>query len=157
MTDRSTGLLGRLFPRTIDKDFPGSRAALWLLGAYVGLKLIMSFNSIFNSAKVAQGADGIPLDSYGPAAAREVLLLFSLTALGQLALVLVALAALVRCRGMVPFVTLVLLGEAVGRRLIVYSYATVPADNLSAGFAINIGLIALLAIALVLSVIGRRD
>ena len=96
-------MLDRLFPRQVDNRFDGHRAALWLMGLLVALKLVVSLNSIFNTASVAQGADGIPLDSYGVAAAREVLTLFALTALGQLALALVALAALIRWRALVPF------------------------------------------------------
>ena len=43
-------MLDRLFPRQADNRFPGHRAALWLLGVYVALKLVMSSNSIFNAA-----------------------------------------------------------------------------------------------------------
>src|SRR5687767_2341732 len=100
-------MLTRLFPRVADNRFEGHRAALWLLGLLIALKLVIGLNSIFNTASVASGADGIPLDSYGAAAAREVLLLFALLALGHLALTLVALAALIRWRALVPFVYLV--------------------------------------------------
>ena len=83
----------------------------------------MSLNSIFNTESVAVGADGIPLASFGPEAARQVLLLFALLALGQLAIALVALTALIRYRALVPFVYLVLLGEQLARRLIAQNYA----------------------------------
>lgn len=146
-------MLSRLFPRQVDNRFGGHRAALWLLGLYIVLKLAMSLNSILNTADVASGADGIPLDSFPPAATREVLTLFALTGLGQLGLALIALAALIRYRGLVPFIYLVLLGEAVARRVIVQSYALVRTDSASVAFAINIALLGLLAVGLLLSLI----
>ena len=56
-------MLERLFPRQADNGFEGHRAALWLLGLLIALKLAMSLNSIFNTESVAAGADGIPLAS----------------------------------------------------------------------------------------------
>lgn len=149
-------MIERLFPRQVDNRFAGRRAALWLLGLYIALKLAMSFNSIFNTAEVADGADGIPLDSFGPDAAREVLTLFALTGLGQLALAVVALAALIRYRALVPFIYLVLLGEALARRAIVQAYAATRTEAGSAGLYINLGLLVLLATGLVLSLIAKR-
>ena len=150
-------MLNRLFPRQVDNSFAGFRAALWLLGLFVALKLAMGFNSIFNTASVAGGADGIPLESFGPAAAREVLLLFALTSLGQLVLAVIALTILIRYRAMVPFIYLMLLVEMLARRFIVQSYEVARTASNSAGWYINIGLLALLALGLVLSLIPVRQ
>ena len=65
-------MLSRIFPPQADNRFAGQGAALWLLGLYIALKLVMSLNSIFNTEAVAVGADHIPIGSYGAAAAREV-------------------------------------------------------------------------------------
>jgi hypothetical protein len=144
-------ILNRLFPKQVDNRFDGYRAALWLLGLYVALKLAMGVNSILNTASVAAGADGIPLASFGLAAAREVLMLFALTSLGQLVLAIVALTVLIRYRAMVPFIYLVLIGEQLARRLIVESYEVARPDSTPVGWYINMGLIALLTIGLMLS------
>ena len=148
-------MLARLFPAHADNSFEGRRAALWLLGLFVALKLAMGLNSIFDTAAVAQGADGIPLDSFGAEAARAVLMLFALTALGQLVLALVALAALVRYRALVPAVYLLLLAEQVARRLVVQGYA-VPRTGSDAGWYVSHGLLALLAAGLALSLLKAR-
>ena len=148
-------MIGRLFPAQIDNRLPGHRAALWLLGVYIALKLVMSINSILNTAAVASGADGIPLASFGPDAARMVLLLFALTALGQLALALLGILALVRYKAMVPLVLALLLAEHLARRLIVSSYATGNAPGSPIGFYINLGLGTLLGLALILSLVAR--
>jgi hypothetical protein len=141
-------MLSRLLPSQADNRFEGHRAALWLLGLFIALKIVMGVNSIFNTEAVAAGADGIPLDSYGPAAARQVLNLFALTALGQLTLALVGLMVLVRYRSLVPLLFLVFLGEQIARRLIVQGFAIVRTDGGSVGLYINLGLMALLALGL---------
>lgn len=157
MPEGQASVLDRLFPRQVDNRFGGYRAALWLLGLFIALKLLMSVNSIFNTASVAAGADGLPLDSFGPAAARAVLMLFALMMLAQLALTLIALTALIRYRAMVPFIYLVLLGEQIARRLIVDSYAVPPAGGASAALYVSYGLLALLTLGLVLSLIPVRQ
>jgi hypothetical protein len=147
--------LNRLFPRQIDNRFDGHRAALWLLGLFIALKLAMSVNSIVNTATVAAGADGLPLDSYGPAAARAVLMLFALMSLGQLTLALIALAILIRYRAMVPFIYLVLLGEQLARRFVVQSYAVPRTESTAVGGYVNLGLLALLTLGFILSLQRR--
>ena len=149
-------MLSRLFPKQADNRFDGLRTALWLLGLLVALKLVMSLNSILNTAAVAQGADGIPLDSFGPAAARAVLMLFALMSLGQLMLALAALAALIRWRALVPFIYLLLIGEHLARRLIVQNYAVARTQSMPAGAYVNYALLGFLALGLVLSLVQAR-
>lgn len=149
-------LLRRLLPPQIDNRLDGRPAALWLLGLFVALKLLMSVNSILNTESVAVGADGFPLDSFGPAAARAVLMLFALMSLGQLALGMVALTALVRYRAMVPLVYLMLVAEHLARRFIVSSYAVPRTGSTPIGWYVNMGLLALLSVGLVLSLIPPR-
>ena len=58
MPERRRSLLARLFPRQADNRFDGHRAALWLLGLFVALKLVVGLNSILDTEAVAAGADG---------------------------------------------------------------------------------------------------
>ena len=149
-------MLDRLLPSQADNRFEGHRAALWLLGLFIALKIVMGVNSIFNTESVAVGADGIPLDSYGPAAARDVLTLFALTSLGQLMLALIGLTVLVRYRSLVPLVFAAFLGEQLARRLIVQSYAVARTESGSISLYINLGLMAVLTMGLLLSLLPRR-
>lgn len=149
-------MLNRIFPGQADNTFGGHRAALWLLGLFIALKLVMSVNSILNTASVAIGGDGLPLDSYGPAAARAVLMLFALTALGQLTITVFALTTLIRYRAMVPFIYLVLLSEQLARRFIVDSYAVLRTEGAPVGWYVNFALLALLTLGLVLSLTPSR-
>jgi len=150
-------MFNRIFPRQADNTFGGYRAALWLLGLFIALKLAMSVNSMLDTASVAAGADGLPLDSYGPAAAQTVLMLFALTALGQLTITMFALVTLIRYRAMVPFIYLLLLGEQLARRLIVQGYAVPRTEGMPAGRYVTFGLLALLTLGLVLSLIPSRQ
>ncbi len=149
-------MLERLFPRQADNRFQGLRPALWLLGLLIFLKLAMSLNSIVNTESVAAGADGIPLASYGPAAARQVLLLFALLALGQLTLTLIALVTLVRYRALVALIYLVLLAEQLARRAIARSYAAPGTQMTDVAWFVNYGLLTLLVLGLAMSLVPAR-
>ena len=148
-------MLSRLFPPSGETRYYGVRAALWLLGLLIAVKVAMSVNSLLNTAAVAGGVDGIPLNSYGPAAARTVLLFFALWALGHLLVSLTALVALIRYRAFVPLAYLLLLVEHGGRGLIARSYGTLRVAG-SVPFYINLGLLALLALGLTLSLLARK-
>ena len=149
-------MIERLFPRHVDNRFQGHRAALWILGVLLFLKMAMSLNSILNTRQVAAGADGIPLDSFGAAGARQVLLLFALMALGHLFLELAALAVLIRWRALVPFIYLLLLGEHVARRLVVWSYSAPGSASTDIALIINSGLFGLMLAGLLLSLMRSR-
>ena len=150
-------MLNRLFPKRVGNRFEGNRAALWFLGAFVALKLIMSARSIFDTTSIVTG-DGIPLDSFGPAAAQQVLLLFALMALGQLTLALIALTIMLRYRALVPFICLLLLAERIANRLIAQSHSGAGGDN-PIVWIMAVTLPTLLVAALVLSLIPapKRD
>ena len=85
-----------LLPRRADNDYRGYKAALWIFGLILLLRVVMSVNSIFNGYLVASSADGIPLDSYTPAGARAVVSLFATLGLSQLALCVVGILVLIR-------------------------------------------------------------
>ena len=149
-------MLARLFPPHFDHRFDGWRAALWLLGLLLSLRLVMSVNSIFNTEQVATGADKFPLASYGGDGAQAVLMLFALHSLAELMLALLGILALVRYRAMVPLLFLLLTAEHVARRVIVQSYAIERSAPTLAAHVINYGMLALLLIGLTLSLLPAR-
>ncbi|MFL6762442.1 MAG: hypothetical protein ACJ8FB_07775 [Sphingomicrobium sp.] len=150
-------MLKRLFPTQFDNRFRGQSAALWVLGLLIALTLVVSLNSIFNTAYVAAGADGFPLSAYGPAAGRSVLMLFALDALGQLVLSIISLVALIRYRSMVPLIYLLVLCQQLGRRFIIQSYAVPRAPTDAVVPYVVYGVIGLLALGLVLSLLRSRE
>jgi hypothetical protein len=145
-------MIASLFPDRFDGRFAGRRAALWLLGLFLALKLVMSVRSVVDPRAVAAGPDAFPLDRYGAEGADAVLMLFALNAYGQLALVLLGALALLRYRAMVPFALLLLILDQAGRRVIVAAHDVERLAGSSGGFYINLALLLLLLIGLVLSI-----
>jgi hypothetical protein len=149
-------MFSQLLPQTIDNAYRGHKLALWLLGLLVFMKVAMSLNSIFNGYSVASSADGIPLDSYPPAAARTVVSLFALLGLSHLVICVLCILVLVRYRSLVPFMFALLLVEHLGRRLILQLMPIARAGAPPA-FAVNLALLALMIAGLALSLWRRGN
>lgn len=110
-------MIGRLLPARLDDAYRGHKVALWLFGALVLMKAGMAANATFNGYVVASSADGIPLDTFGPAATQAIVSLFAAWGLGQLTISVVCVVVLARYRGAVPFMFALLLLEHVSRAL----------------------------------------
>lgn len=147
-------MLVRLFPRQFDNNFRGHWLALWLLVPILLLKAVIGTNSILRTHDVAMGADGIPLDSYGGAAARSVVALFALLGLFQLLLALLGAVALIRYRAMVPFVYLFLLIQMLGNRGV--ALLRPMTETAAPGSAISLGLLAATLLGFVLSLLNVK-
>ena len=85
-----------------------------------------------------------------------MLLLFSLVALGQLALALAALTLLLRYRSLVPLIFALLLAEHIARRAIIIAWSGGSWFGASPAMVINLGLSAMLVAGLILSLWPRR-
>ena len=156
-------MLARLFPKAAgNAEYRGWRAGIWLMVPVAALRLVEGINSILSTRQVAMTADGIPLDTYGPAGAAAVISLF---ALGGLALVLTALlaaAVLIRYRGLIPFTYVLLLLDVLGTKwlLIVHPIARAGAAKIGAfsiGALMNWGIIAVIVLGLAFSLLSRRS
>jgi hypothetical protein len=119
------------------------------------MRTAMSVSSIVNGRTVASSADGIPLDTYGPAAARTVLALFGLLALAHLVIALVGVLVLVRYRALIPLMFTLFLVHQIGRRLLL---GAMPIERAGAppGSAINLFLLGLTVAGLALSLVKRK-
>ncbi len=144
-------MIQRLFPAQIDNRFDGHRLALWLLGIYVGLRLVIGINSIANTERIAGGVDGYRLASYGADGARAVLMLFSISGLAGLTMALLGVIVLMRYRAMAPMLLALLLFDFLARRMIIQSYAVAPGGTLGFASWLNMALLAMLVVGLALS------
>jgi hypothetical protein len=95
-------MLDGLLPQRLDNEYRGSKLALWLFGLVVAMKSTQSLAIIFGGHSTASGADGIPLDSYAPAAAQTVVAVFAQGSLWRLFFCLLCLLVLFRYRSGVP-------------------------------------------------------
>jgi hypothetical protein len=149
-------MVDRLLPQRIDNTYRGSRLALWLFALLLFMKSAMSLNSIFNGYSVASSADGIPLDTYPPAAARTIVSLFAIWGLGHLVICVLGVLVLVRYRSLIPFMFGLLLVEHLSRKLIL-QFLPSPRTGTPPASAINLGLLALMIVGLALSLWRRGN
>jgi hypothetical protein len=77
-------MLDELLPKRLDNQYRGNKLALWLFGLVVALKSVQSLAIVLNGYSTARSADGIPLDSYPPAAAQTVVAVFAQGSLWRL-------------------------------------------------------------------------
>lgn len=149
-------MLDPLLPRHADNTYRGHQLALWVFGLLLLMKTGMSLSTILNGYTAATSADGIPLDSYTPAAARTVVSLFALWGLTNLVICLIALAVLIRYRGLVPFMFALLLFQQLGRYLVL-QFLPIVRTGTPPGFVINLALLGLMIAGLALSLWRRND
>jgi len=148
--------LDRILPRHLDNTYRGHRLALWLFGIILLMKTAIALGTIFNGRTAAQTADGIPLDSFGAAGATAVVSLFAIWGLAQLVISLIGGLALVRYRAMVPLMLALFLFEHVMRRVILL-VLPIPRAGTAPGLAINLALLAVMAVGLALSLRSRAE
>ena len=120
------------------------------------LKLGVGLGTVFNGRQAAGSADGIPLDSYTPAAADALVTLFAVWGLAQLVICLLCVLALIRYRAMIPLLFSLLLVEHLGRRLVLY-LLPIARNGTPPGFVINLVLSIVLIVGLVLSLRSRDN
>ena len=149
-------MLSRVLPRYFDNTYRGHRLALWLFGIILLMKTAIALGTVFNGRTAAQTADGIPLDSFGAAGAAAVVSLFAIWGLAQLVISTIGVLALVRYRAMVPLMLALFLFEHVMRRVI-FLVLPIPRDGTAPGLAINLALLAVMAVGLALSLRSRAE
>ena len=143
-------MYSQLLPQRIDNTYRGHKLALWLFGLLVLIKTAMSVNSIFLGHKVATSADGIPLDTFPPAAAETIVAMFAIWGLAHLMICLLCVLVLVRYRALIPFMFLFLLVEHLGRKLIL-QFISIARTGTPPGSFVNLALLAVMIVGLALS------
>src|SRR5215470_16883878 len=150
-------MMTRLFPAQIDNRYRGYRLALWLFVPILFVDLVMGINTMIHTRDVIQGADAIPLDSYGVTPARIIVQCFKSWALCLALMSSLGVLALIRYRAMVPLTYLLLALENGGRRALQLAYPVHPgahAGRLSVGGWINLSLLTALIVGFLLSLGG---
>lgn len=143
-------MLNQLLPQRIDNTYCGHKLALWLFGLLVLMKTAMSVNSIFLGYKIATSADGIPLDTFPPAAAQTIIALFAIWGLAHVMICLLCILVLVRYRALIPFMFLFLLLEHLGRKLVL-QFIPIVRTGAPPGSYVNLALLAVMIVGLALS------
>jgi hypothetical protein len=151
---RELVMLGTIFPKTLDNAYRGHPIAGWLLALLSVVKTGQGLQTLIDTRHVALGPDGIPVDTFGAAAANEVLSLLALLGMYVMIVPILSLIALVRYRAMVPLMYLLFIAVQLGARLINYLHAD---GNFAIGYGtlINFGILAATCVGFILSLTNR--
>lgn len=147
-------MFDKLLPQSIDNTYRGYRVALWLFGLVVGVRIIQSVLVIFNGYSTARDADGIPLDTYTPAAAQTSVALFAQGALWRLTISLLCVLVLVRYRSAIPLMFAMLLLNYLASQLI-FQFVPLIRTGTPPGPIVNLIMFALMIIGMALSLWRR--
>jgi len=113
-------VLNRIFPEHIDNHYRGHKLALWFFVPITFMKLAISLLHIFNADGGAQSISTIPLDSYSPGAAQNVIALFARVGLDQLFLGLIFVLVLIRYRAMIPLMYVLIVVQYIAHEGVVH-------------------------------------
>jgi hypothetical protein len=159
-------LLNRLFPKNLTNAYQGSWIAVWLLTPVLIMKTLMGFNfsglnPFIDVRQILQTVDGVPLSTFSLEATAAVVDSAGAWGMALFTLCLFAWLVLIRYRAGLPVATLLLLIEQVGRTgadtVHVISNLSASSGMPSAGALINLAMTAILAAALVLSLLPVRN
>jgi hypothetical protein len=147
-------VLNRILPGRIDNRYRGHRLALWLFVPIAFQKLAMSLTHLFKADGGAQSISTIPLDTYSPSAAQNIVGLFARLGLEQLVLAALFVLVLLRYRAMIPLMYVVIVAHYLASRGVGHMKPLVLTGT--SGARIPALVIAILSVSgLVLSVIRR--
>jgi hypothetical protein len=147
-------MFDKLLPQSVDNTYRGYKVALWLFGLIVGVTIIQGVFVIFNGYSTIMNADGIPLDTYPPAAAQTIVALWAQRGLSRLMISLLGVLVLVRYRSAISFMfVLLLLNYLVGQ--LIFQFVPVVRRGTPPGPIVNMIMFALMIIGLALSLRSR--
>ena len=152
---RNETIVNRFFPQPIDNRYSGSKIALWLFGLIVLIHIVQSVLIIVNGHSVAQSADGIPLETYAPAAAQTLLAILAVSSLRRLFISLMCAVVLFRYRSAVPLMFVVLGLNYLGGQVI-FQFIPIVRVGTPPGVVVNLIMFGLTIVGLALSLWRRR-
>ena len=156
-TSRSkAGIFNRLLPQRIDNRYRGRKLALWLFGLAVAVRITQSVLIIVNGYSIAQSADGIPLETYAPAAAQTIVAIFAISSLHRLIISLICVVVLFRYRSAVPLM-FVVLGLSYLAGQLILQFIPMARVGTPPGVVVNLVMFGLTIVGLALSLWNRGD
>lgn len=150
-------MLARIFPKQFDNNYRGLWLAVWLFLPLMVVKALQGANSMIITRTVLVGADGIPVDQYGPAAGQAVVAIFALLGMYTLIIPLQSLVVLIRYRSMIPFMYLCFAGVQIAARVLNVVNPIARPEGPPIGFTINLIILGLTLIGFALSLSERRS
>jgi len=147
-------VIDRLLPSCVDNKYRGHRLALWLFVPITLQKFGVSLTHLLTADGGAQSISTIPLDTYPPSAAQNIIALFARMGLEQLLFASLLVLVFVRYRAMLPLMYVLIVAQYVGWRVVSEVEPLVLAGRSGASTPALV-IAALSVIGLVLSLTGR--
>lgn len=149
-------MLSRILPKQFDNHYFGSKIALWIFALITFMHTAISLSSIFRPDGGAQSADGIPLDTFSPAAAQAVIGVGGLLDLAILLLCALFVLALIRYRSMIPLMYVLLVTDWLARKGVLWLKPIPRMPGTPTGHYVSLGIFALTVVGMILSLTGKN-
>jgi hypothetical protein len=154
MNPPGRSLLSRLLPARIDNGYRGHILALWLFVPVALQRVALGLTHLLRSDGGAQSISTIPLDTYPPSAAQNLIGLLARMGIEQLLFGSICLLVLLRYRALIPLMYLLIVAHYLASRVVGQLKPLVLAGT-SGARAPALVIALLCAAGLVLSLMGR--
>lgn len=147
-------MLKRILPGQVDNRFRGLAVALWLFVPLALMKVALGLTHILRADGGAQSVSTMPLDSYPPGAAQNIVGLMARMGLEQLLLGFIFLVVLLRYRALIPLMYVVAVLHYLGATAIA-SMKPLSLAGTSGASTMHLVIAAISAVGLALSLVER--
>lgn len=140
-------MLDHICPARVDNSYSGHKLGLYLLSAVTIVKTLQCLFVLIDSYSVIKSADGIPLDTFTPAAAQTVTAAFAGMGVSRLLICLICALVLARYRSAVALLFTLLIVHDIVREVVLHGARV----GTPVGVIVNIALIGLMLIGVSLA------
>jgi hypothetical protein len=147
-------MLNKIFPKTVDNNYKGSKIALYAFYLAVIVTIARSLAHIFLPDGGAQSIATMPLDTFSANAVNAVIFMFAYWGLSQLIMGIFYIIVALRYRSLVPLMYVFIFVEYL-MRFIIGQYRPLSLVGTAPGGVLNKIAIPLALIMLVLSLVGK--
>ena len=105
----------KLIPKTIENKIPSNKFVYYFCWLLIGFNLFRSLEHIFSKDGGAESIAGIPLSSYSPEAANNIVSMFAQWGFSQLVLACILLMVVLKIRELIPLMLLIIALENIFR------------------------------------------
>ena len=98
----------KLIPKTIENNIPSNKFVYYFCWLLVAFNLFRSLEHIFSEDGGAESIAGIPLSSYSPDAANNIVSIFAQWGFSQLVVACILLLVVLKIRELIPLMLLII-------------------------------------------------
>ena len=133
----------KLIPETIENKIPSNKFIYYFCWLLVGFNLFRSLEHIFAEDGGAESIAGIPLSSYSPEAANNIVSIFAQWGFSQLVLSCILLLVIIKMRELIPLMLLFIALENILRGAVGLYKPLILGDSPPGAISPIIGLVTL--------------